>query len=239
MISLVIPVHNEAASAHPLAREIAAAMARTAYEIVFVDDGSTDASAETLQAAATAAAIPSLRVLRHGTRAGQSAAIRTGVKAAQGTWIATLDGDGQNDPADIPRLSSVVRGANRPTLAVGHRIDRKDGVAKRVASRLANAVRSRFLGDGTPDSGCGLKVFPRDLYLDLPYFDHMHRFLPALARRAGADVVSVPVNHRPRVAGRSHYGIAGRAFSGVVDLVGVAWLMRRGAFAASNAAAGK
>ena len=153
----------------------------------------------------------------------------TGIKAAHGAWIATLDGDGQNDPADIPQLWRLARAApaNPPLLVAGFRTTRQDSRAKRMASRIANAVRSRLLGDATPDTGCGLKLFPRALFLDLPAFDHMHRFLPALVLRAGGAVRSVPVNHRPRRAGKSKYGVFDRLGVGIVDLIGVYWLQRR------------
>jgi dolichol-phosphate mannosyltransferase len=167
--------------------------------------------------------------LRHKASCGQSMAIHTGVKAARAPWIATLDADGQNDPADIPKLWEVARAAlpSPPLLVAGHRTRRRDTWSKRAASRLANAIRRRLLGDGTPDTGCGLKLFRRDLFLELPAFDHMHRFLPALVLRQGGTVVSVPVNHRPRERGRSNYGVLDRLWVGIVDLCGVMWLRRR------------
>ena len=155
----------------------------------------------------------------------------TGVKAARGTWIATLDGDGQNDPADIPRMlaraEAEAAGGNAAILVAGHRVTRKDSWVKRRSSRIANRVRAWLLRDATPDTGCGLKVFPRALFLDLPAFDHMHRFLPALVLRQGGRVVSEPVNHRPRVRGTSNYGTLDRLAVSLFDLVGVAWLQRR------------
>ena len=174
--------------------------------------------------------MPRLRLLRHAQSRGQSAAIRSGVKAARGRWIATLDGDGQNDPADIPAPVADrprQRRTTPPLLIAGHRARRQDSWSKRLASRIANAVRRRLLGDDTPDTGCGLKLFPRDLFLDLPYFDHMHRFLPALVLREGGIVRSVPVNHRPRQRGVSNYGVFDRLWVGIVDLFGVMWLRRR------------
>src|SRR4051812_42657170 len=168
-----------------------------------------------------------LRVLRPRQSCGQSAAIVTGVKAARGTWIATLDGDGQNDPADIPRLLARAQQEGGAILVAGHRVTRRDSWVKRRSSRIANRVRARLLKDATPDTGCGLKVFARALFLDLPYFDHMHRFLPALVLRQGGRVVSEPVNHRPRVRGTSNYGTLDRLAVSLFDLVGVAWLQRR------------
>jgi dolichol-phosphate mannosyltransferase len=171
---------------------------------------------------------PELRVLLHKTQSGQSTAVRTGVKAARGAWIATLDGDGQNDPADIPKLIAM-RDASPPQIKLfaGWRVNRQDTGSKRYASRIANAIRSRLLRDETPDTGCGIKLFERALFLDLPYFDHMHRYLPALVQRAGWQVKSVPVNHRARGAGVSKYNNLNRALVGISDLRGVAWLIKR------------
>ena len=227
-LSVVIPVRNEAPNIAPLVREIAAALeGRLDYEIIYVDDGSRDETAAAVRALARE--VPRLRLLRHRRSFGQSTAIRTGVKAARAPWIATLDGDGQNDPADIPKLWDMARAAasEPPLLIAGHRARRSDSTVKRLSSRIANWVRRGLLGDGTPDTGCGLKLFPRALYLELPFFDHNHRFLPALVRRAGGRVVSVPVNHRPRERGRSNSGTLDRLFVGIVDLFGVMWLMRR------------
>ena len=227
-LSVVIPVRNEAPNLAPLVAEIRRALdGRLDYEIVYVDDGSRDETAAEL--ARLAAGFPRLRFLRHRESCGQSAAIRSGVKAAQAAWITTLDGDGQNDPADIPGLWEIARAASAepPLLVAGERTKRRDTWSKRAASRAANAVRGAMLGDRTPDTGCGLKIFPRALFLDLPGFDHMHRFLPALVIRQGGKVVSVPVNHRPRERGRSNYGLFDRLWIGIVDLFGVMWLMRR------------
>ncbi|GGJ11203.1 glycosyltransferase [Neoroseomonas lacus] len=229
VLSVVIPVRNEAPNIAPLVAEIEAALAAVAHEIVYVDDGSTDDTPAALRAVCEAGA--PVRAIRHRSSCGQSAAIVTGVKAARGRWIATLDGDGQNDPADIPRLlarAGAEAEAGRRTLVAGHRVNRRDSGVKRYSSRIANAVRSRLLRDATPDTGCGLKVFPRDLFLDLPHFDHMHRFLPALTLRQGGAVVSEPVNHRPRVRGVSNYGTLDRLMVSLFDLVGMAWLQRRG-----------
>jgi dolichol-phosphate mannosyltransferase len=227
-LSIVIPVKNEAGNIAPLVVEIRAALDSVlSYEILYVDDGSDDATAAEI--GWIAADTPNLRLLRHTRTCGQSAAIRTGVKAARAAWIATLDGDGQNDPADIPRLWRV-KGANsgtQPVLLNGHRENRQDRWSKRWASRVANAIRGRCLGDRTPDTGCGLKLFSRTLFLDLPYFDHMHRFLPALVLREGGKVHSVRVNHRPRRGGTSKYGLLDRLGVGIVDLFGVLWLTRR------------
>jgi dolichol-phosphate mannosyltransferase len=171
---------------------------------------------------------PELRVLHHVSRSGQSTAVWNGVRAARGAWIATLDGDGQNDPADIPKLLAArANAAPEIKLFAGWRTTRRDSFNKRISSKIANAVRSRMLKDATPDTGCGLKLFERETFLRLPYFDHMHRYLPALVRRAGYASQSVPVGHRPRTAGTSKYGMLDRLWVGLADLRGVAWLMRR------------
>jgi len=227
-LSVVIPVQNEADNIAPLVDEICAALdGLVEYEILYVDDGSNDATAsEILRLAST---MPRVRLLRHTRNCGQSAAIRTGVRAACAAWVVTLDGDGQNDPADIPILWHLSReaSANPPRLITGYREQRQDSWSKRWASRIANAIRRRLLGDHTPDAGCGLKLFPRGLFLDLPNFDHMHRFLPALVLREGGAVQSVPVNHRPRRRGISKYGVFDRLGVGIIDLFGVMWLQRR------------
>jgi dolichol-phosphate mannosyltransferase len=227
-LSVVIPVKNEAGNIAPLVAEIVRALdGRARYEIIYVDDGSEDATAAEIRS--LQASVPQLRLLRHARSCGQSAAIRSAVKAARGRWIATLDGDGQNDPADIPALWRLAQGspATPPLLIAGRRARRQDSWSKRQASRIANAVRQLLLRDDTPDSGCGLKLFPRALFLDLPYFDHMHRFLPALVLREGGIVRSVPVNHRPRQRGVSKYGVLDRLAVGIADLAGVLWLRRR------------
>jgi dolichol-phosphate mannosyltransferase len=229
-LSIVIPVKNEAANIAPLVAEIRAALdGRLAYEILYVDDGSSDGTAEEVRGLQTTT--PQLRLLRHRKSCGQSAAIRTGVKRARAPWVATLDGDGQNDPADIPNFWQLACAApaSPPLLLNGNRQKRQDSGLKRAASRIANRVRGRLLRDQTPDTGCGLKLFPRALFLDLPYFDHMHRFLPALVLREGGVVRSVVVNHRPRRRGVSNYGVLDRLAVGIVDLFGVMWLQRRGA----------
>ena len=227
-LSVVIPARNEAPNVVPLVAEIRRALDNQLdYEIVYVDDGSGDATSAEIRR--LAGEFPRLRLVRHQASCGQSMAVRTGVKAAAAPWIATLDADGQNDPADIPRLWEIARAAPAapPLLVAGHRQKRRDTWSKRMASRCANAIRRAMLGDGTPDTGCGLKLFRRDLFLDLPAFDHMHRFLPALVLRQGGKVVSVAVNHRPRERGQSNYGVLDRALVGVVDLFGVMWLLRR------------
>jgi dolichol-phosphate mannosyltransferase len=229
-LSVVIPVKDEAANVAPLVAELRAALdGLLDYEILYVDDGSEDGTAA--EVARLQAEAPHLRLLRHMRSYGQSAAIRSGVKAARAAWIATLDGDGQNDPADISKLWRVVLTAPEPPplLIAGYREDRQDSWRKRFASQIANRVRRRILGDDTPDTGCGLKLFPRSLFLDLPYFDHMHRFLPALVLREGGIVRSIQVNHRPRRRGVSKYGVLDRLGVGVVDLFGVIWLKRRAA----------
>ncbi len=227
-LSVVVPVFNEAENVLPLLDEIQRALSgRVAFEVVYVDDGSTDGTVARL---AEAVASGRLRLVRHLRRSGQSAAVRTGVKAARGEWVATLDGDGQNDPADIPALferASGGEGAERPVLVGGLRLSRRDTLSKRFASRFANAVRQSFLQDGCTDSGCGLKLFRRDAFLDLPFFGAMHRFLPALFKAHGHPVAYVPVNHRPRERGTSKYTNWQRGLVGVVDLLGVYWLKRR------------
>ena len=226
-LSVVVPVHNEEDNVAPLVGEILAALrGRVDFEIVYVDDASRDATLARLRD--LQATTPELRVVRHLANAGQSTAVRNGVKAARAPWIATLDGDGQNDPADIPHLLAK-RDASAPEvkLFAGWRVNRQDSGSKRWASKFANAIRARLLRDATPDTGCGIKLFARDAFLDLPYFDHMHRYLPALMQRAGWQTVSVPVNHRHRTAGVSKYTNLGRALVGIKDLLGVAWLIQR------------
>ena len=230
-LSVVVPVHNEAGNIASLVGEITDALEGVAtFEIVYVDDGSSDTTLEALTTARQLA--PMLRVLRHARSMGQSTALRTGVLAARGHWIATLDGDGQNDPADIPALLARARElasqrGDNAVLIAGWRSQRRDGWYTRWQSKLANGVRARLLRDGTPDTGCGLKVYARDLFIALPYFDHMHRFMPALVKRTGGEVHSLPVNHRPRTRGRSHYGLFNRLWAGIVDTAGVMWLARR------------
>ncbi|KRG62060.1 dolichol-phosphate mannosyltransferase [Stenotrophomonas terrae] len=226
-LSVVVPVFNERDNVTPLVNEITAALrGQIDFEIVYVDDNSKDDSLQVLQALKTAN--PELRVLHHVSQSGQSTAVRTGVKAARAPWIATLDGDGQNDPADIPKLLAARGSAEEQVkLFAGWRVNRQDSGSKRWASKWANAIRARMLRDDTPDTGCGIKLFERAAFLDLPYFDHMHRYLPALMQRAGWKTVSVPVNHRHRTSGVSKYNNLGRALVGIRDLRGVAWLITR------------
>ena len=225
LYSVVVPFFNEEDNVAALLGEISAVMgALGAYEVVAVDDCSTDGTAARLLACAVE---PRLRVVAHGRNRGQSAALCSGVDAARGEWIITLDGDGQNDPRDIPQLLRALEGPARPLLVCGHRQKRQDNGLRLLSSRIANGVRSRMLGDDTPDTGCGLKVIQRAAFMKLPRFDHMHRFLPALVRRDGGAILSVAVSHRPRVHGQSKYGVWNRLWVGIVDLFGVMWLKRR------------
>ncbi|WKJ89366.1 glycosyltransferase family 2 protein [Methylomonas montana] len=227
-ISVVVPVHNETDNVDALIAEIHQALSsQDAYEMIFVDDGSTDdTGAKLLQAMQQ---YPALRVLKHRRSCGQSRAVHSGVVAAQYPWIATLDGDGQNDPADIPNLVDAWQQQNDSQLwmLAGFRHQRNDTGWRKFSSKFANAIRQAILHDATPDTGCGLKLFLRDRFLALPYFDHIHRFLPALIQMAGGRVISVKVNHRPRNFGQSKYGTLDRALVGVVDLLGVVWLKKR------------
>ena len=228
-ISVVIAVKDEVHAIDRLVREITNVLgASPDYEIVVVDDGSTDGTVDALLDLRTHD--PRVSVLQHRMNYGQSAALRTGVRAAIGALVVMLDGDGQNDPADIPRLLETYRRLSRGSgvrLVTGRRARRQDSAIKRVSSRIANAVRGWVLRDGSQDSGCGLKVIDREVFLRLPYFNHMHRFLPALVRREGFDVSAIDVNHRARATGMSKYGTWDRLTEGVVDLAGVAWLQTR------------
>ena len=227
-LSVVVPVHNEAGNAAALAREIAKALDGRSFEIIFVDDASRDDTRAELAEARQS--IPQLRILGHRANAGQSRAVRTGVLAARAPVIGTLDGDGQNDPADLPRLYACLTRQDAPaTLAMvgGVRKKRQDSFAKRIASRLGNGVRRRVLNDGSVDSGAGAKVFRREAFLLLPYFDHMHRYMAALMLREGFSVEFLDVNHRPRGAGRSKYTNLGRLLDAASDLRGVLWLRNR------------
>ena len=226
-LSVVIPVFNERDNIGPLVHEVVRHLrGRVAFDVICVDDHSEDDTRDVL--AALKAEVPELRVLLHLQRSGQSAAIRTGVKQALSPWIATLDGDGQNDPADILKLLAAREAVDpRTRLFAGWRVDRKDTASKRWASRWANRIRQYLLRDDTPDTGCGIKLFERSTFLELPYFDHMHRYLPALMQRAGWATASIPVAHRPRRWGRSKYGNLGRALVGLRDLFGVSWLISR------------
>jgi dolichol-phosphate mannosyltransferase len=227
-VSLVVPMKNEEGAIGALVEGIAAAMADRSWELILVDDGSTDRTREICLSLAAADA--RIRVLGHPVSAGQSAALHSGVLAARAPIVATLDGDGQNPPENLPRLIAPLVGPGADPacgLVAGQRVGRKDTWSKRLASRAANAIRSAVLRDGTRDTGCGLKAFRRDAFLALPYFDHMHRYLPALFARDGWQVAHVDVTHAPRQSGRSKYGNLDRALVGIVDLIGVAWLIRR------------
>ncbi|MDE2602542.1 MAG: glycosyltransferase family 2 protein [Bradyrhizobium sp.] len=226
-VSIVVPVRNEADNVAPLIAEIAAALdGRWVYEIIYVNDGSTDATADNLAAAMKQRS--QLRQISHAVSSGQSAAIRSGVRAARGAIVATLDGDGQNNPAFLPDLiAAVERGGDRVGLAAGQRVGRKDTGFKKIQSRIANGVRAAILRDGTRDTGCGLKAFRREVFLAMPYFDGLHRFLPALVRREGYEIVHVDVADRPRRSGVSNYGFFDRLWIGIMDLAGVWWLIRR------------
>ncbi|ABQ35989.1 MULTISPECIES: glycosyltransferase family 2 protein [Bradyrhizobium] len=226
-VSIVVPVRNEAGNITPLITEIAAALdGLWPYEIIYVNDGSTDETAQRL--AEEMARRPNLRVLRHERSTGQSAAVRSGIRAAHGAMVATLDGDGQNNPAFLPDLiAALEKGGGRVGLVAGQRVGRKDTGFKKLQSRLANKIRNAVLHDGTRDTGCGLKAVRRDVFLMMPYFDGLHRFLPALVRREGYDIAYIDVIDRPRHSGVSNYGFFDRLWIGIMDLAGVWWLIRR------------
>src|SRR5215213_1757428 len=225
-VSVVVPVRNEEGNIGPLVDEITAALTgRWPFEIIYVNDGSTDGTAEEL--VRLMASRPYLRQVKHATSCGQSAAVRTGSKAALAPLVVTLDGDGQNDPAFIPAMGQKVLDNARAGLVAGQRVGRKDTGFKRLQSRIANGVRSVVLRDGTRDTGCGLKAVRRDVMLGLPYFDGLHRFLPALVRREGDEIDYVDVVDRPRRMGVSNYGLWDRLWVGILDLAGVWWLIRR------------
>jgi glycosyltransferase involved in cell wall biosynthesis len=224
-VSVVVPVKNEAPNVLPLIEEIERSCATlTPFEVIYVDDGSTDSTVAELERARLTR--PWLRIIRHKASCGQSAGVRTGVLAARAGVIATLDGDGQNDPAFIPKLVGALDDP-KVALAAGQRVGRKDGTYKKWQSRIANGVRGWVLKDATRDTGCGLKAFRRDVYLALPYFDGLHRFMPALVKREGFHIAHVEVVDRPRHAGRSNYGLFDRLWVGILDLAGVWWLIRR------------
>ena len=229
-ISIIVPVRDEAGNIAPLIAELATAFQGRAIEVIYINDASSDATAAELTAATTKK-YPFLRVITHQHHLGQSAALRTGILGASAALIATIDGDGQNLPADLPMLEKIwhqekAKG-NAFVMIAGHRTHRHDAWGKRVASKCAKHLRLWLLGDRHPDSGCAIKIFDRALFLRLPYFDHIHRFLPILAQREGAAVLAVAVGHRPRGAGKSKYRILDRACVGVLDIIGVWWLMRR------------
>ncbi|MGE7955685.1 glycosyltransferase family 2 protein [Pseudomonas sp. NPDC089530] len=234
-LSVLIPAKNEAQNLPDLLQEVRQALHGESFEVIVVDDGSTDDSAARLLALKQSG-YWQLRILSHDRSLGQSTSIYHAAQAAQGTWLATLDGDGQNDPADIPGMLAIVRGPHCPgdlKLIAGHRVNRRDTASKRWASRFANKLRGHLLKDRTPDTGCGLKLIEREAFLRLPYFDHMHRFIPALIQRHRGRMRVHPVNHRPRGAGVSKYGNLDRALVGILDLVGVWWLIRRTRFETS------
>jgi dolichol-phosphate mannosyltransferase len=239
-ISVVIPVFEEAGNIEQLCKEIETTLgSHESMEIVFVDDGSRDETASVLERLKSNKRV---RVVSHQTRCGQSAALHSGVRHADCERIVTLDGDGQNDPADIPALLAAAAehdGGDRGLLVIGNRTHRRDGWIRKFSSRVANCVRKRVLGDDTPDTGCGIKTFRRADFLELPYFDHMHRFLPALFLRNGGHVISLNVTHRPRGSGQSKYGVNDRLWSGIVDMLGVMWLMRRHPKTDRNSGAGR
>ena len=230
-VSVIVPVKNEAENVATLFHEIQNVLAAEkdlVYEIIFVDDGSTDRTKDILQE--LAAANVSLRILQHSSNCGQSTAVLTGVLHAIHDYIVVLDGDGQNNPADIPKMVSlfaVARPEDKLGLVIGNRVNRQDSFIRKISSRIANSVRAGLLNDSTPDSGCGLKMLPRSLFLRLPFFDHMHRFMPALVIRQGLVVKSIPITHRQRMAGTSKYGIHNRLWVGIIDLFGAMWLIRR------------
>ena len=224
-VSIVIPLHNEADNVGQLVSEIAALSLEGRFEIILVNAASLDETALVLSDMKSK--IPHLKVISHREKYGQSAAIATGVRYSQGDLIATLDGDGQNDPADIPKLISVLENSQEFSMVAGYRRERHDTWWKITTSRIANSVRGFFLRDDTPDTGCGLKVFYKTTFLALPFFDHMHRFLPALVQMQGGKVTSVEVSHRTRAHGRSNYGTWDRIWVGIVDLIGVGWLRLR------------
>lgn len=228
-VSVLIPAKNEASNLKPLIEEVRTALADEAYEIIVVDDGSTDATLNELRQIKNSG-LSTLRILRHERSLGQSTSLYHAALAAKGQWLATLDGDGQNDPADIPGMLALVRGEQGQVgvqLVAGHRVNRRDNASKRWASRFANGLRSRMLKDQTPDTGCGLKLIERAAFLRLPYFDHMHRYIPALIQRHNGRMITHPVNHRHRTSGVSKYGNLDRALVGILDLIGVWWLIWR------------
>lgn len=225
-VSVVVPVYNESGNIAPLTEEIVAALrARVTFEIVYVDDCSSDGTPTELEE--IAARFDEVRIVRHQENLGQSAGLCSGVAAAQADVIAVIDGDGQNDPADIPKLVDELTNSAGVRLVIGQRVRRQDSWLKLLSSRVANAVRASILKDGVPDTGCGIKTFYRRDFMDLPAFDHMHRFLPALLGDKGTAVRSVPVNHRPRVHGVSKYNVRNRLWVGISDLLGVLWLQKR------------
>jgi dolichol-phosphate mannosyltransferase len=228
-LSMVIPMYNEEENVEPLVTEVFDTLAaHPDFELIIVDDGSQDGTQQKLKELMSK--YSNLCVVRHRRNLGQSVGIFSGVKAATKSWIITLDGDGQNDPKDAMQLAQAAEAnikLNQPLLVAGNRVNRKDSGWKKFGSKFANSIRRRFLKDDCPDTGCGIKLFQRDVFLTLPHFNHCHRFLPALFKRAGGCIINVPVNHRPRTRGQSKYDNLGRLWVGITDLLGVAWLIRR------------
>lgn len=228
LLSVVVPAKNEEGNILPLVTEINDALkGKVSFEIIYVNDGSTDKTLQKLKEAAKK--FPALRFVSHDKSTGQSGAIATGVAIASAPVIATLDGDGQNDPADIPNLyATFMKQKDKDqVLIAGHRVKRMDVASKRITSKVANKIRKALLNDDTPDTGCGLKVFPKEAFMNMPHFDHMHRYLPALMKRQGGRIISVPVNHRHRASGVSNYGFWDRFWVGIFDIFGVMWLANR------------
>ncbi len=230
-LSIVIPLFDEAGNILPLVEEISQALGSyapvgQAFEIICVDDGSADATADEIRQAH--GQYPQVRLIRHARRLGMSAALRNGIRRARAPWILTIDGDRQNDPADAPRLLDLawMKGKDRKLLVAGIRVNRRDTLGKRIASRFANKIRKALLNDNCPDTGCSLKVFLRDSYLELPFFSGLHRFMPALLKLYGHECLFTPVNDRPRMHGISKSDFIGRAIRGAYDLIGVIWLIR-------------
>ncbi|MCH1926014.1 glycosyltransferase family 2 protein [Shewanella sp. C32] len=228
MISVVIPAKDEAGNIGPLITEIFQALnTLTPFEVIVVDDGSSDGTAAEVVDTANALGCQA-KVVIHKQSTGQSTAVWTGVRQAAGEWVVTLDADGQNDPADIPAMLDVAKHINATDFCVaGYRKHRKDTAWKRFQSRIANNIRNAMLHDGVPDTGCGLKLFPRETFIKMPYFNHMHRYIPALVKRMGGEVHISEVNHRDRQIGVSKYTAWNRAWVGIVDILGVMWLIRR------------
>ncbi len=228
LLSVVVPAKNEEGNILPLVTEINDALkGKVSFEIIYVNDGSTDKTLQKLKEAAKK--FPALRFVSHDKSTGQSGAIATGVAIASAPVIATLDGDGQNDPADIPNLyATFMKQKDKDqVLIAGHRVKRMDVASKRITSKVANKIRKALLNDDTPDTGCGLKVFPKEAFMNMPHFDHMHRYLPALMKRQGGRIISVTVNHRHRASGVSNYGFWDRFWVGIFDIFGVMWLAHR------------
>ena len=227
-LSVVVPVHNEKGNVTPLVAEIFAALdGQCEFELIYVDDGSTDGTLDEMRKQAKKWG-KRYRMLRHENSCGQSTAVYSGARSARYPLLVMLDGDGQNDPADIMKLVGAVTAPDSGLdMAIGYRKNRRDNLLRRLSSRIANGIRSYLLNDNTPDTGCGLKIIRRDVFLNLPYFNHMHRFLPALVQRQGGNVISIEVGHRPRERGQSKYGIHNRLWAGIVDLLGISWLIRR------------